>query len=290
MSGADVMQLGQMFAQMRDDFLAAGIENPAIDARILTEWATATSRMEMISRPEQMIDAERVALWQSAFNRRLHGEPVHRIIGYRAFWGLEFQLSKETLEPRPDTEALIELVLPLLQEKADKKQVVDVLDMGTGTGIIAITLLHQCAKMRCVAVDMALDALNTARINAENAGVSVRFAALHSDWFTNVSGRYDMIISNPPYIPHHEIAALSREVRDHDPVAALDGGIDGLDFYRALAKHAANHLYDDGVIAVEIGAGQLLDVELIFNQWDFNFEQSNKDLGGHERALLFKKV
>ncbi|MFK4824886.1 peptide chain release factor N(5)-glutamine methyltransferase [Paenochrobactrum sp. BZR 588] len=290
MSKADVMQLGQMFAQMRDTFQAAGLENPAFDARLLTEWATVTSRMDMISRPEQVIDEEKIALWQSALERRLNGEPVYRIIGSRAFWGLEFQLSKETLEPRPDTEALIELVLPVLQKKADDKQVVDVLDMGTGTGIIAITLLHQCAKARCVAVDIAHDALSTARINAENAGVSSRFAAIHSDWFANVSGRYDMITSNPPYIPHHEIAALSREVKEYDPVAALDGGADGLDFYRALAQHGANHLYEDGVIAIEIGAGQLSDVELIFNHYDFKLACSNKDLGGHERALLFEKA
>ncbi|GAA0598504.1 peptide chain release factor N(5)-glutamine methyltransferase [Paenochrobactrum glaciei] len=290
MKNVHQMQLGQMFAQMRDAFMAAGIENPAIDARFLTEWTSATSRMDMISRPEQAVDAEKVALWQSALERRLNGEPVHRIIGARAFWGLEFQLSKDTLEPRPDTEALIELVLPVVEQKAHTSQVVDVLDMGTGTGIIAITLLHQCAKARCVAVDIAQDALSTARINAENAGVSSRFAALHSDWFANVSGRFDVITSNPPYIPHHEIAALSREVRDYDPMAALDGGEDGLDFYRSLAKHAANHLYDEGVIAIEIGAGQLPDVEVIFNQHDFKLVRTSKDLGGHERALLFEKA
>lgn len=286
----EVMRLEQMFALMRDAFQTAELENPTFDARLLTEWATLTSRMDMINKPDQIIHSDRVAVWQSALKRRLEGEPVHRIIGSRGFWGLEFQLSKETLEPRPDTEALIELVLPLLQRKADDKQVVDVLDMGTGTGIIAITLLHQCLKARCVAVDIAQDALCTARINAENASVSSRFAALHSDWFRDVSGYYDVITSNPPYIPHHEIAALSREVRYYDPLIALDGGLDGLDFYRTLAQHAANHLYDDGVVAIEIGAGQLSDVELIFNHHDFKLTCSKKDLGGHERALLFEKA
>lgn len=290
MSSEDRMQLGQIFALMRDAFVAAGLESPALDARLLTEHATQTTRIDLISRPDQIIDAQKVELWQSMLERRLSGEPVHRIIGSREFWGLEFQLSKDTLEPRPDTEALIELVLPFLQKKADEKQVVDVLDMGTGTGIIAITLLHQCAKARCVAVDIAQDALQTARINAENAGVSSRFAALHSDWFANVSGRYDVITSNPPYIPHHEIAALSREVQDYDPIAALDGGTDGLDFYRALAQHGSKHLYDDGVIAIEIGAGQSSDVEALFKQRNFKLVQSSKDLGGHERAMLFQKA
>ncbi|MGU3573892.1 peptide chain release factor N(5)-glutamine methyltransferase [Brucellaceae bacterium C25G] len=290
MSTIQPITLGQMFAQMRDAFAAGQLENPAFDARLLTEWASATSRMDMVSDPDQLIDAEKVSLWHSVLQRRLKGEPVHRIMGKRSFWGLEFHLSEATLEPRPDTEALIELVLPSLQKKAAENHVVDVLDMGTGTGIIAITLLHQCPQARCVAVDIAEDALSTARINAENAGVSSRFAALHSDWFANVRGRYDVITSNPPYIPHHEIAALSREVREYDPVTALDGGLDGLDFYRSLASHAVNHLQDDGLVAVEIGAGQLPDVDAIFNGHGFKLLQIVKDLGQHERALLFEKA
>lgn len=283
----DAFRLDQLFADARTRLRAAGVDTPELDARLLVEWATGTTRLHLISTPEMVIPSEIADKLGSILARRVAGEPVHRIIGSRAFYGLQFRLSAETLEPRPDTEALIDLVVPHLEKMVEANGIADILDMGTGTGAIAITLATRFERLRAVGVDIAPGALATARLNAHDTDVSSRFAALQSDWYANVRGRFDLIVSNPPYIPHHDIAELSREVREHDPLAALDGGSDGLDFYRALALGASDYLYKGGMIAVEIGAGQADDVERIFAQSDYQLKEVASDLGGHKRALLF---
>ncbi|MBO1038044.1 peptide chain release factor N(5)-glutamine methyltransferase [Brucella pituitosa] len=274
-------------ASSRARLRAAEFDTPDLDAELLVEWITGATRLDLISSPEKLIDEVQLVQLNDALERRIAGEPVHRIIGMREFYGLPFRLSPETLEPRPDTEALVELVSPYLEKLIAQHGRATTLDMGTGTGAIVISLLHQFEKLHGVGLDVAEGALAMARINAAMNGVSDRFAALKSDWFANVRGRFHLIVSNPPYIPHEEIADLSREVREHDPMAALDGGADGLDFYRALAKHAAEYLYKDGIVAVEIGAGQFDDVSVIFESADFHLINSASDLGGHRRAMVF---
>ncbi len=281
------MRLDSLMADARTRLRAAGLDTPDIDARLLVEWATGKTRLDLISAPEQLVDAAAIATLSDALDRRAKGEPVHRIMSAREFFGLPFRLSPETLEPRPDTEALVELVIPALEVLAEQEGTLELLDMGTGTGAIIISLLHRFERARGVGLDMAEGALAMARINAIANGVGDRFAALKSDWFQNVSGRFHLIVSNPPYIPHDDIAGLSREVREHDPLAALDGGADGLNFYRALAQKAADHLYRDGMVAVEIGAGQFQDVEALFESAGFSLAGHASDLGGHRRAMLF---
>lgn len=280
-------RLDRLAAQARATLRAAGIDTPDLDARLLLEWATGATRLDLISMPEKPIDAAQVRQLNEALARRCAGEPVHRIIGIREFYGLPFRLSPETLEPRPDTEALVELAAPHVEALIARHGFADMLDMGTGTGAIAIALLYRFGELRGVGVDVADGALAMARINAAANGVSRRFAALKSDWFANVSGRFHLIVSNPPYIPHRDIAGLSVEVREHDPLAALDGGADGLDFYRALAEGAGTYLYEDGMVAVEIGAGQFEDVAALFEQAGFSLAGHASDLGGHRRAMVF---
>ncbi|KAB2662786.1 peptide chain release factor N(5)-glutamine methyltransferase [Brucella tritici] len=274
-------------ADARTRLRAAGLDTPDLDARLLVEWATGKTRLDLISEPEQLVDSAVIETLSDALDRREKGEPVHRIMGVREFFGLPFRLSAATLEPRPDTEVLVELVIPALEALAGKNSVLELLDMGTGTGAIVISLLHRFEHAHGIGLDMAEGALAMARINAVANGVSDRFAALKSDWFQNVSGLFHLIVSNPPYIPHEDIAELSREVRNHDPLAALDGGADGLNFYRALAQKAADHLYKDGMVAVEIGAGQFQDVEALFESAGFSLAGDASDLGGHRRAMLF---
>ena len=281
------MRLDRLMADARARFRAAELDTPDLDARLLVEWATDKTRLDLISAPEQLIDAEAVEKLCDALDRRIKGEPVHRIMGVREFFGLPFRLSAETLEPRPDTEVLVELVIPALERLAGQKNRLELLDMGTGTGAIIVSLLHRFEQAHGIGLDMAEGALAMARINAVANGVGDRFAALKSDWFQNVSGRFHLIVSNPPYIPHQDIAGLSREVREHDPLAALDGGADGLNFYRALAQKAADHLYKGGMVAVEIGAGQFQDVEALFGSAGFSLAGHASDLGGHRRAMLF---
>lgn len=281
------MRLDRLMADARERLRAAGLDTPDLDARLLVEWATGKTRLDLISAPEQTIGSDAVGKLFDALDRRLRGEPVHRIMGMREFFGLPFRLSAETLEPRPDTEVLVELVIPALEALAAKNPTLELLDMGTGTGAIIVSLLHRFERAHGIGLDMAEGALAMARINAVANGVGDRFAALKSDWFDNVRGRFHLIVSNPPYIPHEDIAGLSREVREHDPLAALDGGADGLNFYRALAQKAADHLYKDGMVAVEIGAGQFQDVEALFESAGFSLAGYASDLGGHRRAMLF---
>ncbi|MGD9914425.1 MAG: peptide chain release factor N(5)-glutamine methyltransferase [Rhizobiaceae bacterium] len=261
-----------------------GIDTATLDARLLVEHFTGTTRADAVSRPEQAVVPGAVAAVRAALARRAAGEPTHRIIGWREFYGLRLALSPDTLEPRPDTEALVDLVLPVLREVEGECRV---LDLGTGTGAIALALLSQLPQAIALATDIASGAVEQARRNAETLGLSARFAALRSDWFSAVDGRFHGIVSNPPYISDKDFAALPREVRDFDPHRALKGGADGLDPYRILASGAASHLEPAGVVAVEIGYDQLADVAGIFRQSGFTLRNVGKDLGGHDRALMF---
>jgi release factor glutamine methyltransferase len=266
----------------------AGVATPELDARLLLEWATGLPRLAVLSDPARQVPAQTAERVDAAVARRTAGEPVHRIIGAREFYGLSFDLTPDTLEPRPDTETLVDLALPFLRERIEQRGVADLLDLGTGTGAIAIALLSQLGKLGAVGVDIAPGALAAARANAAKAGVSRRFAAVESDWFAAVRGRFDLVISNPPYISTQEVARLPIEVRCHDPIAALDGGSDGLDAYRVLANQSAAHLHDGGAVIVEIGHRQKLDVSGLFESEGFRLDRVAKDLAGSERALMFR--
>jgi len=164
---------------------------------------------------------------------------------------------------------------------------VTLLDMGTGSGALALALLQQVPQLQAVGVDIAAEALETAQKNAAAAGLSERFTVLKSDWFSAVAGRFDFIVSNPPYIPRAEIGQLAAEVRLYEPRRALDGGVDGLDFYRALAAGAAAHLAPGGRLAVEAGFGQAADIIALFQTAGFKHLATKQDLRRIDRALLF---
>jgi len=266
----------------------AGMKDPRNDVHLLIQWTTGMSWLDTLMQPERLITTEEYHQFDNALRRRMLGEPVYRIIGERDFYGLHFILSPDTFEPRPDTETVVDLVLPFLQEQAAFKKIITCLDMGTGSGIIAIALLINVPTLYATGVDIAQDALRTAYSNAKRAGVESRFTLCKSDWFQSVIGQFDLIISNPPYIPHADIADLDISVRGFDPLYALDGGEDGLDFYRALASNAKKHLHPfSGKIAVEIGIGQRKNVAAIFARHGYLFQEKKNDLAGIERALIF---
>lgn len=281
--------IGQLLTHVRLALRQADIASADIDTRLLVQAISTCSLTDLVVRPDLAVTDDIAERCKSAIERRIAGEPVHRIIGEREFYGLSFTLNADTLEPRPDTEALIGLVLPFLRDKISAKTFADILDMGTGSGAIAVTLLHEAQEARGVAVDIAAGALQAVRINAARAGVSSRLATLQSDWFRDVYGKYDLIVSNPPYIPAKIVLQLDREVKDYDPRIALDGGEDGLNFYRSLAQHCGAYLHKDGLVAVEIGAGQEHDVEAIFAQNSFALTGVMQDLAGHIRALSFQR-
>jgi release factor glutamine methyltransferase len=279
--------LGALYREARERLIEAGIENAALDARLLVEHFTGASRTDAVADPGREIGAEAVKAVREAVSRRIAHEPVHRILGRREFYGLDLALSPATLEPRPDTETLVELCLPFLEEKAAAGHGCRILDLGAGTGAIALALLFRIPEATALGVDISAEALETALSNADVSGMKDRYDGMMSDWFEAVNGDFTLIVSNPPYIRALEIAALPPEVRDHDPVRALDGGPDGLDAYRRIAAGANRHLEEDGRVAVEIGFDQRRDVTGIFEACGFAEERSAKDLGGNERALMF---
>ena len=279
--------LSDVLKKTRKLFRDRKLANADLDARLLVEFVTSTTRTDEILNPDLQVSDEALQRLDSAIVDRLNGKPVYRIIGKREFYGIEFQLSVDTLEPRDDTEALVDLALPEIQAIIGQCGEAGIVDMGTGTGAIAIALLANVDRLKATAVDISDNALDTASLNAKNAGVTDRFTPLKSDWFSGLSGKFDMIISNPPYIPESQISSLATEVKKYDPLRALAGGQDGLQFYRKLAKEGRPFLKPHGMIAVEIGKGQEKDVIALFSENGFELKKTRKDLNGILRALLF---
>jgi len=281
--------LGPLLRAARERLAAAGIDDPVLDSRLIVEHFSGTTRTQAIAEPGQEVGCEALSAIEAALRRRVAGEPAHRILGYREFYGLRLSLSPETLEPRPDTETLVDAVLPFARATAERLGECRILDLGTGTGAIALALLDAVPAATATGVDISFDALATAAGNARDLGLGGRFKALHSNWFEKVSGRYHVIASNPPYIPSREIGNLQDEVRDFDPHQALDGGADGLDPYRAIAAEAAGFLEAQGKVAVEIGHTQKTEVTGIFAAAGYRLAGAYRDLGGNDRVLVFER-
>ncbi|NRP69980.1 Release factor glutamine methyltransferase [Ensifer psoraleae] len=281
--------LDHLLAESRDRLKAAGIETAAVDARHLISGLLGLSLAAMMARGGEAVDDAVAARIRAAVERRAAREPVYRILGEREFYGLTLKLSKDTLEPRPDTETLVDCMIPHVRRIVANKGTCRIIDLGIGTGAICLALLDEVLEARGLGTDISEDALATARENAERNGLAGRFQTLRSNWFEEVGGRFDIIVSNPPYIQSKVVEELEPEVKFHDPAAALDGGDDGLNAYRAIALHAARHLEADGVIGLEIGFDQKQAVMALFAAQGFRLHDSAKDLGGNDRALVFKR-
>lgn len=273
--------LGELLKGARQRLNAAGVAGSALDARLLVQHATSSSHERLVAEPGLQVSQEASRRLNGLLSRRLAGEPVSRILGEREFYGRRFAIGPTTLDPRPDTETLIEAAVGLAP-RAPR-----LLDLGTGSGAIAVTLLAEIAQSSAVATDISTDALDVARNNARRHGVADRLSLVQSDWFANLNEVYDMILSNPPYIRSGDIASLAPEVAKFDPKAALDGGDDGLDAYRRIAAGASDHLKPDGKILMEIGAGQAEPVAAVFSRHNFVMLRHWRDLGGHIRCLGF---
>jgi release factor glutamine methyltransferase len=277
--------LDEMMMRIRARYAAAAIEDPAAEARILVGGLLGLERIDFIARGDRAIDAADELRIEQAVERRLNGEPPYRILGRRPFFGLELGLSRETLEPRPDTEILVTTVLDHLAGRNDDR--LRILDLGTGTGAICLALLTMLPNAHGWGSDISEDALTTARANARANGLASRFDTICSDWFQNISGCFDVIVSNPPYIESNTIPLLAREVREHDPAAALDGGPDGLDAYRKIARKSGYHLEKDGILGLETGFDQRNAVEVIFTEAGFRLLDARKDFGNNHRVQIY---
>lgn len=240
----------------KQHFAAKGVENPRLDAEVLLCAVLKCQRIKLYTEFDKPLSEDERQLMRSFVERRAKHEPLAYIIGERAFMRNSFKVTPATLVPRPETELLVEsLVQASKLLKADGA--VKILDIGTGSGAILVSLLDYLPAAVGVGVDISNAALAVAKENAANIGVDKRAAFRHSDVFSNVplEKKFDIIVSNPPYIPAADIATLDKDVQQ-EPHSALDGGADGLDFYRRIAREAAAHLADDGLLAFEIGINQ----------------------------------
>ena len=276
------MKLRALALSVKDAFGAQGLENPALDARLLIAHALGLSQEEYLLRQDDEISGDDQRKIDALVAQRLQSKPVAKIIGRKEFYGRGFLTNEHTLDPRPDTETLIDAVLKKVSRDASLR----ILDLGTGTGCLLLTLLSELQQAHGVAVDVSEQALTVARENAARLHVAARAEFLHSDWFNKVSGTFDVIVSNPPYIPSAEIAHLADDVKRYDPMGALDGGADGLDPYRLIATRAPDFLVPGGLLAVEGGIGQAADISVLLENQGFQGIEVLNDLACIGRVVL----
>jgi len=268
--------------ELTQAFAAAGVATPALDARLLLCAGLGIGHIDLVRDPACAIgDAAALA---SLAQRRIAGEPVARILGRREFYGLDFALSPAVLDPRPDTEILVDAAFAALAGR--EGQPLRLLDLGTGSGAILGALLAQLPAAFGLGVDRSEAACRVARDNLGALGFAGRSAIVCGDWTTPIGGRFDAIVSNPPYIATGEIEELAAEVRRHDPYAALDGGADGLNAYRILTPAVAQLLRPGGIIAFEVGAGQADSVAALLEVTGTLKQGARlRDLAGHVRVV-----
>jgi release factor glutamine methyltransferase len=272
-------------------FAAAGLDSPELDARMLMGAALQLDLTGLVTQGARSLTADDAARLDELAQRRLAGEPVARILGAKEFWGLPFRLSTETLVPRPDTETVVEAALDHLRTASGIEQPLRIADLGTGSGAILLALLSELPHTIGIGTDISIDSLRTARDNAVTLRLGGRSAFVACSYASALSGPFDLVVSNPPYIPRDDIASLAIEVRRHDPIRALDGGPDGLDAYRALIPQAAALLRPGGAVVVEVGRGQAGDVEALMTRAGLSADLTmiRADLAGISRVVLGRK-
>lgn len=265
-----------------------GIETASLDGRLLLCHASGLTHEALIARDREPLPPEAVALFEGYVARRLQGEPVSRIRGHKEFYGRCFEVDAHTLDPRPDTETLISVALDLIAQECWRRRPLRLLDLGTGSGCILLTLLAELPQAEGAGTDISEGALRCAALNASRLGLADRAQFIASDWFDGVSGEFDLILSNPPYIARGEIGSLAREVSGFDPMLALDGGVDGLDAHRRIAQKASQALCAGGHLLVEIGATQAEAVTDIFRNAGLATMDDGVrfDLAGRARCVL----
>lgn len=274
---------GAAARSVTERLMAAGIDTARLDARMLVAEALEVEPNTVFTHPEMPLSAEQAACIEALAARRAAREPMSHILGRRGFWTLTLKVTADTLDPRPDTETVVQAVLDRL---ADRSKPYRLLDFGTGTGAILLALLSELPNATGTGVDRSAAALAVARHNAESLGLADRAAFAQGDWGSGLHGLFDAIVSNPPYIPDQEIAGLEPEVAEFEPRLALAGGADGLDCYRALAPDIARLLALGGIAALEVGQGQDGPVSVLLEAAGLTVQEVRADLGGIGRCVV----
>ena len=279
--------VGEVLDQCAAMLAAAGLDEQRRLARRIIVAALRLSPAEVFAHPHRHLDEEEQVRIAAMARRVAAHEPLSRVLGRREFWGLDFILSDDTLDPRPETETVVEAVLARL---TDREAVYRFLDLGTGSGCLLLALLSEYRNASGLGVDVALGAVATARRNAERLGMKERASFIVGDWAAALDGAFAAVIANPPYIAAVELARLPPEVRDHDPPRALDGGADGLAAYRAIAQDLPRILMPGGLFVAEIGAGQADSAGGIVKAAGLAVDEIAADLAGIPRALVARRL
>jgi release factor glutamine methyltransferase len=269
-------------------FHAAGLDSPDLDSRILIGHALGLDHAALAAAATRRLGADEENAITALASRRLTGEPVARILGYKEFWSLPLRVDAATLVPRPETETVVEAALAAIDASGPRSRKLRIVDLGTGSGALILALLSELPNAFGIATDTSTKALVVARDNARRLALS-RAGFIACNMAAALRGPFDAIVSNPPYIASGDIASLAPDVRDFDPHLALDGGTDGLHFYRAIAAAAPALLAPGGVLVVELGIGQAEPVAQLFAAAGLAPSPPHPDLSGTPRALVARK-
>jgi release factor glutamine methyltransferase len=274
--------LVSLWTDVRRRLEAAGVDTPVFDARLLVEAGAGVSRLDIVTDPRRPVSAEQRASVDALARRREAREPVSHILGRRQFWTLDLAVSSAVLTPRPETEILVEAALEVVAPDAPAR----VLDLGVGSGAILLAVLSERPNATGVGVDISPEALAIARANAEQLGITDRVELRRGDWGAGLEGGFEVVVSNPPYIPSDEITSLAPEVAHFEPRLALDGGVDGLDAYRRIILELPRLLAPGGRFGLEVGRGQAEAVSRLAKQAGLVVAQPRSDLAGVPRVVL----
>ncbi len=282
------MLISEALGLASDNLKQQGINSHRIDALLLLCHSLSCSKEHIIFNSGLTINAAQEEQFFALIKRRGNKEPVSHLIGKREFFGVDFVVSGNVLDPRPDSETLIELVLHCFP---NKNAPLNILELGVGSGCLVLTILNNFVNSCGIAVDISDQALEITKQNANLLNLSKRVQLLKSDWFSSLKAQenFDLIISNPPYIKTNDIQFLQNEVKVFEPMLALDGGKSGLDCYLTISKEVVGFLKKDGILILEIGQNQEQDIVKIFTDVGLQFVQDKKDLAGIVRCLMFKK-
>lgn len=261
----------------------AGVDSPRLDAELIAAHLLACDRALLMARDRDPLPADLAIRFEALLAARAARRPLAQILGRREFWSLNFEVTAATLDPRPDSETLVETVLRRLGGR--RTAPLSILDLGTGTGCLLAALLSECPSARGLGIERSAAAAAVARRNIEALGLGTRASVTEGDWLTGLHGPFDVVVSNPPYIPAADLPALAPEVRLYEPVDALVGGVDGLDAYRAIFAGLAPVLAQGAVVAVEVGAGQAPAVAALAAAVGLHGVEIDRDLVGIERVV-----
>ena len=278
------MILKEIQRKLCNNFSIIGIETPELDARIILKEVLSLDDKDLILKESLDISNEMIEKITAIESRRLNGEPISKIFKKRDFYNSTFLISNDVLDPRPETELIVEIA----NNYIDKNEVKNILDLGTGSGCILLSILKENKMINGLGIDLSKDAISIAKQNSKKLNLETQSNFLISNWMSSLNYKYDLVVSNPPYIASEDIKKLSKSVKIYDPILSLDGGDDGLNSYRLIASDLKRVVSKNALIIIEIGYNQSLQVIEIFKKNNFKLMKKYNDINGLDRVLTFQ--